>query len=41
MLSLNVMKVAGHYSRVPMAVVMAPSLLEFKKCSDNALRHRV
>ena len=34
-------RVIGHSDRFPRAVVMALSLLEFKKCLDNALRHMV
>ena len=30
-----------HWNRLPRKVVMAPSLLDFKKCLDNALRHMV
>lgn len=30
-----------HWDRLPRAVNMAPSLLEFKKCLDSALRHMV
>ena len=33
-------RVVGHWDRLPKAVVMAPSLLEFK-CLHNALRHMV
>lgn len=33
-------RVVRHWNRFP-AVVMTPSLLEFKKCLDSALRHRV
>jgi len=34
-------RVSGHWSRLPKEVVIAPSLLEFKKCLDNALNHTV
>ena len=34
-------RVVGHWDRLPRAVVTAPSLLEFKKPLDNALRHVV
>jgi len=33
-------RVVGPWNRLSREVVMAPSLLEFKKCLDNALRHR-
>ena len=31
-------RVAGHWDRLPRDVVMSPSLLEFKKHLDTALR---
>ena len=31
--------VVGHWDRLPRAVVTALSLMEFRKCWDNALRH--
>ena len=34
-------KLVRHWNRLPRAVVMAPSLMEFKKCLDNALRHMI
>ena len=34
-------RVVGLWDRLPRTAVTAPSLLEFKKCLDNALRHRV
>ena len=34
-------RVVGHWDRLPRAVVIAPSLWEFKKRLDNALRHVV
>ena len=34
-------RVAGHWNRLPRAVVMAPSLPEFKKHLDNTLRYMV
>ena len=34
-------RVAGHWNRLPRAVVRAPSLREFRKPLDNALRHMV
>ena len=34
-------RVVGHWDRLPKELVMALSLLEFKKHLDNALRHVV
>ncbi|KFW79409.1 hypothetical protein N305_09818, partial [Manacus vitellinus] len=34
-------RVVGHWNRLPREVVTAPSLTEFKKCMDGALRHMV
>ena len=34
-------RVLRHWDRIPRAMVRALSLPEFKKCLDNALRHRV
>lgn len=34
-------RVVEHWNRLAWAVVTAPSLSEFRKCLDNALRHRV
>ncbi|KFO04291.1 hypothetical protein N312_03945, partial [Balearica regulorum gibbericeps] len=33
--------VVGHWNRLPRAVVMAPSLSEFKEHLDDALSHTV
>ena len=32
-------RVVGHWNRLPRAAVTAPSLPEFKKCLDSALRN--
>ncbi|KAJ7405723.1 hypothetical protein WISP_138235 [Willisornis vidua] len=34
-------RVVGHWNRLPRAVIIAPSLPEFKKCLDDTLRHGV
>ena len=34
-------RVVSHWNRLPREVVMAPNLLEFKECLDNALSHMV
>jgi len=34
-------RVAGHWNSLSREVVMAPSLLEFKECLDDALSHMV
>lgn len=34
-------RVSGHWNRLLREVVIAPSLIEFKKHLDNALRHMV
>ena len=34
-------RVVAHWNRLPRNVVMVPSLLEFKKHLDYALRHMV
>ncbi|KFO64075.1 hypothetical protein N302_15537, partial [Corvus brachyrhynchos] len=34
-------RVVGHWNRLPMEVVTAPSLTEFKKCLGNTLGHMV
>ncbi|KFW82273.1 hypothetical protein N305_06324, partial [Manacus vitellinus] len=34
-------RVVGHWNRLPREAVTAPSLAEFKKHLDNALRHMV
>jgi len=34
-------RVVGHWNRLPMEVVMAPSLSAFKDCMDNTLSHMV
>ena len=34
-------RVAGHWNRLPREVIMAPSLTEFWKCLDSALRGMV
>ena len=34
-------RVVGHWDRIPRAVIIALSLLVFKKCLDSVLRHMI